>query len=125
MSVFRSERFLIYYIRHLRWVTAVVAFEHIDQPLDAAASHAFVGIDIKACDAGAAGEVMKHAAAIGDFGSSSGESGGSGSFSKTSSAAPAMTFSFNALASAFSSTTGPRELFTSARSASSASASSH
>ena len=44
-------------------------------------------------------------------GSRSGESGGSGSFSKTSSAAPAMTLFFNAFARAFSSTTGPRELF--------------
>src|SRR5882724_5377745 len=42
-------------------------------------------------------------------GSSSGESAGSGSFSKTSSAAPAIQRSFSAFASAFSSTTGPRE----------------
>src|SRR5437762_13371995 len=44
-------------------------------------------------------------------GSSSGESGGRGSFSKTSSAAPAMIFFFKAFASAFLFTTGPGQLF--------------
>src|SRR6266516_2856041 len=61
------ERFFIHYVRHLRWVAAVISFEDIDQTLDAASGHAFVGIDIQACDLRAASEVMKHATAVGDF----------------------------------------------------------
>ncbi len=38
------EGFLIYHVRHLGDVAAVVPFQHVDQALHAASGHAFVGI---------------------------------------------------------------------------------
>src|ERR1035437_8562545 len=62
------EGFLIHHIRHLRNIAAVVAFQHVNQSLDAASGHAFVGIGRQAGDAGGAGEMGHQAAAIGDGG---------------------------------------------------------
>src|SRR5437667_8278060 len=64
----RRERFLIHHVRHFRRIAAVVTFEDVDKSLDAAASHAFVWIDIEAGDLRTAGKMMEHAAAIGDLG---------------------------------------------------------
>jgi hypothetical protein len=53
------ERFFVYHVRHLRRVAAIIILQHVDQPLNAASRHAFVGIGREARDAGGAGE-MRH-----------------------------------------------------------------
>ena len=53
------KRFLIHNIWHLGRVAAVVPFQHVDQRLSRAPSHAFVGIDREPRDLRATGEVMK------------------------------------------------------------------
>jgi hypothetical protein len=40
----RSESLFVYHVRHLGNVAAVVSFQHVDQSLDAAPSHAFIRI---------------------------------------------------------------------------------
>src|SRR5208282_6414380 len=60
------EGFLVNYIRHLANVAAVVPFQHVNQSLDAASSHAFIGIGRQARDARSAGKGRQKAAAIGD-----------------------------------------------------------
>jgi hypothetical protein len=63
-----SERFFIHDVRHFGRVTVVIAFENVDQSLYAAASHAFVWIDIQTCNLRPAGEMMEQSATIGDLG---------------------------------------------------------
>src|SRR6266498_6025815 len=42
---FLPKRFLVHDVRHFGRVAAVVAFQHIDQSLDSASCHTFIGID--------------------------------------------------------------------------------
>ena len=67
VSAFRNKRFLIHHVWHFRWIAAVVTFEDVDKSLNAAASHAFIGIDREARDSCATGKMMEHATAICDF----------------------------------------------------------
>src|SRR5919106_4671274 len=60
--------FLVHNVWHFRQVAAVVLFQHVDQTLDSAPSHAFVRIDGKPCDLRATGEMMEQPCAVGDFG---------------------------------------------------------
>jgi len=48
-------------------IAAVVAFENVDQSLHTPPGHAFVWVDIQACNLRAAGEMMEQAATISDF----------------------------------------------------------
>ena len=63
-----SERLFVYYIGHFGEIAAIVGFEHVDQSLNAAAGHAFVGIGGEAGDARGAGKVRHKAAAVGNGG---------------------------------------------------------
>jgi len=61
------KRFFVHDVRHFCRITAVVAFENVDESLYAAARHAFGWIDIQASDLPAAGEMIKEPATISDF----------------------------------------------------------
>src|SRR5207302_6232428 len=59
-----SERFFSYYVRHVRNISAVIAFEDINQPLHATACHASIRISREPSDFYGAGEVRIQPAAI-------------------------------------------------------------
>src|SRR5260370_39180079 len=63
----RSERFLVHHIWHLGWVAPIVAFQHVDERLDATTGHASVWVDVQACDPRSAREAMKYPTTIRDF----------------------------------------------------------
>ena len=63
----RAKSFFIHHIRHFGHIAAVVLFQNIDQGLDTASGHAFIWVGREAGDAGAAGKMMKEAAAIFNF----------------------------------------------------------
>src|SRR5271157_1130882 len=63
-----QERFFVHHVRHIGGIAAVVALQHIDQPLNASARHAFVRICGKACDASGTGEMREEANAVLDRG---------------------------------------------------------
>src|SRR5215469_6732977 len=60
--------FFVHDIWHLRRIAAIISLQNVNEPLDAAAGHAFVGINIEPRNSPAAGEVMKYAAAIHNLG---------------------------------------------------------
>src|SRR5208337_3435264 len=55
------ERFFVHHVGHVRGVTAVIGFEDVDDPLNAAASHPRIRIGGEACDAAGAGKVREKA----------------------------------------------------------------
>src|SRR5437773_12107129 len=62
-----AKRFLVHNVWHLGRVAAVIPFQHVDQCLDGAPGHAFVGIDREPSYLRTTGEVMEQTRAIGDF----------------------------------------------------------
>src|SRR5207248_5375716 len=67
-AVLAAEGFFVHHVRHLGWIAAVVPFQYVDESLNSATSHAFVGIDRETRDLRTTGEVMKQPTEIGDFG---------------------------------------------------------
>ncbi len=58
-AISSSERFFIHHVRHSAGIAAVFSFEDIDESLDTAPSHAFIGVDIQTCDLCSAGKMME------------------------------------------------------------------
>ena len=106
------KRFFIHDVRHFCGITAIIAFEDIDESLYAAAGHTFFWIDIQTSDLRAAGEMMEEAATISDFGIKQWRIGRERLFLEYIERCARDHLFFNAVARAFSSTTGPREVFT-------------
>ena len=106
------ERFLVHHVRHFRNLAAVVCFEHVDQALNAAPRHAFVGIGGEPRDARGAGKVWNQAAAIGNGGVAQRRIGRQRFLLVYVEGGAAIQFSRRARTKAASSTTGPRESFT-------------
>src|SRR5215472_13581584 len=64
----QSKDFFVHDIGHFADVAAVISFEDVDESLDAATSHALVGIGREPGDATRAGKVRHKAAAVFDGG---------------------------------------------------------
>ena len=106
------KRFLIDYVRHPGDITAVIPLEYIDQPLHRPSRHAFLGIGRQPGDPPRARHMRIKPAAVLNRRIAQRRVFRQRLFFVNIKRAPAIQFSRSAFASAASSTTGPREVFT-------------